>query len=170
MCRYRAYGPINVKVVTGSEKKITINRKGTICEHIKDHNNTSFVATTNTITVSTSHQPPLTISSLPSLLSPSIRIPSMTHKPSWNCPRRKTLETLPDEMKLECIKYLGGMDIIRLSMVNELFHSLCEDEFVWKAKCMDEFGFNWSSEELSISYKKCYKRLCKPSVALWGYV
>ena len=59
---------------------------------------------------------------------------------------RKTLETLPDEVKLKCVKYLGGMDIIRLSMVNELFHSLCEDEFVWKAKCMDEFGFNWSSE------------------------
>ena len=83
---------------------------------------------------------------------------------------RKTLETLPDEVKLKCVKNLGGMDIIRLSMVNELFHSLCEDEFVWKAKCMDEFGFNWSSEELSISYKECYKRLCKPSVVLWGYV
>ena len=81
---------------------------------------------------------------------------------------RKTLETLPDEVKLKFIKNLGGMDIIRLSMVNELFHSLCEDEFVWKAKCMDEFGFNWSSEELSISYKECYKRLCKPSVVLWG--
>ena len=81
---------------------------------------------------------------------------------------KKTLETLPDEVKLKCVKNLGGMDIIRLSMVNELFHSLCEDEFVWKAKCMDEFGFNWSSEELSISYKKCYKRLCKPSVVLWG--
>ena len=64
---------------------------------------------------------------------------------------KKTLETLPDEVKLKCVKNLGGMDIIRLSMVNELFHSLCEDEFVWKAKCMDEFGFNWSSEELSIS-------------------
>ena len=59
---------------------------------------------------------------------------------------RKTLETLPDEVKLKCVKYLGGMDIIRLSMVNELFHGLCEDELVWKAKCMDEFGFNWSSE------------------------
>ena len=125
VCRYGAYGPINVKVVTGSAKKITINRKGTICKHIKDHSNTSFVATTNMTTVSTSHQPPLTISSHPS----------------------------PP------------------SMVNELFHDLCEDEldeFVWKAKCMDEFGFNWSSEELSISYKECYKRLCKPSVVLWG--
>ena len=122
MCRYGAYGPINVKVVTGSAKKITINRKGTICKHIKDHNNTSFIATTNMTTVSTSHQPPLTISSHPSLLS----------------------------------------------MVNELLHGLCEDELVWKAKCMDEFGFNWSSEELSISYKECYKRLCKPSVVLWG--
>ena len=84
---------------------------------------------------------------------------------------KKTLETLPDEVKLKCVKNLGGMDILRLSMVNELFHGLCEDEldeFVWKAKCMDEFGFNWSSEELSISYKECYKRLCKPSVVLWG--
>ena len=125
VCRYGAYGPINVKVVTGSAKKITINRKGTICKHIKDHNNTSFIATTNMSTVSTSHQQPLTISSHPSLLS----------------------------------------------MVNELLHGLCEDELdelVWKAKCMDEFGFNWSSEELSISYKECYKRLCKPSVVLWG--
>ena len=124
VCRYGAYGPINVKVVTGSAKKITINRKGTICKHIKDHNNTSFVATTNMITVSTSHQPPLAISSHPSLLS----------------------------------------------MVNELSHGLCEDELVWKAKCIDEFSFNWSSEELSISYKESYKRLCKPSVVLWGYV
>ena len=47
---------------------------------------------------------------------------------------RKTLETLPDEVKLKCVKNLGGMDIIRLSMVNELFHGLCEDELVWKAK------------------------------------
>ncbi|PAV22793.1 RCC1 BLIP-II [Pyrrhoderma noxium] len=53
-------------------------------------------------------------------------------------------------------------------MVNELFHGLCEDELVWKAKCMDEFGFNWSPPKLSISYKECYKRLCKPSVVLWG--
>ena len=59
---------------------------------------------------------------------------------------RKTLETLPDEVKLKCVKNLGGMDILRLSMVNELFHGLCEDELVWKAKCIDEFGFNWSSE------------------------
>ena len=81
---------------------------------------------------------------------------------------RKTLETLPDEVKLKCVKNLGGMDILRLSMVNELFHGLCEDELVWKAKCIDEFGFNWSSEELSISYKESYKRLCKPSVVLWG--
>ena len=81
---------------------------------------------------------------------------------------KKTLETLPDEVKLKCVKNLGGMDILRLSMVNELFHGLCEDKFVWKAKCKDEFGFNWSSEELSISYKECYKRLCKPSVVLWG--
>ena len=83
---------------------------------------------------------------------------------------RKTLETLPDEVKLKCVKNLGGMDILRLSMVNELFHGLCEDELVWKAKCMDEFGFNWSPPKLSISYKECYKRLCKPSVVLWGYV
>ena len=59
---------------------------------------------------------------------------------------KKTLETLPDEVKLKCVKNLGGMDILRLSMVNELFHGLCEDELVWKAKCIDEFGFNWSSE------------------------
>ena len=59
---------------------------------------------------------------------------------------KKTLETLPDEVKLKCVKNLGGMDILRLSMVNELFHGLCEDELVWKAKCIDEFSFNWSSE------------------------
>ncbi|PAV22808.1 RCC1 BLIP-II [Pyrrhoderma noxium] len=53
-------------------------------------------------------------------------------------------------------------------MVNELFHGLCEDKFVWKAKCKDEFGFNWSPPKLSISYKECYKRLCQPSVVLWG--
>ena len=59
---------------------------------------------------------------------------------------RKTLETLPDEVKLKCVKNLGGMDIIRLSMTNVSFRGLCEDELVWKAKCIDEFGFNWSSE------------------------
>ena len=166
MCRYGAYGPINVKVVTGSEKKITINRKGTICKHIKDHNNTSFVATTNMTTVNTSHQP-LTISSHPSL---STHNPSITHKPSWNCPRRKTLETLPNEMKLECIKYLGLMDIINLLKVNKRLRAFCESDLVWRPRCKDEFDFNWSSEELSISYKECYKRLCKPSVVLWGYV
>ena len=159
-------GLINVKMATGCAEEITINRRRSVSEHIiKNHNNTSFVATTNIITISTSHQPPLAISSHPSL---SIHNPSITHKPSWNCPRRKTLETLPNEMKLECIKYLGLMDIINLLKVNKRLRAFCESDLVWRPRCKDEFDFNWRSEELSISYKECYKRLCKPSVVLWG--
>jgi hypothetical protein len=64
------------------------------------------------------------------------------------------MQYLPDDILLHIFSFLRALDLIKVSCVTKRFHSLCNEEKLWKSIV---HGMNWEESE-PITIPNYYKR------------